>query len=119
IFGNNKHMIDALIVSIDCSCQISEHKIKPIIDVLDDTPVVSEELIKLIFWIRERYICKYSDAMRLMIPSMIKYEHNITIKAKEISDSISLSERENELYRLIKDSPLELKNLKKQYINND
>ncbi len=117
-FGNNKHMIDALIVSIHCSCQIPPSKIKPIIDVLDDMPVVSEEMIKLILWIRERYICKYSDAMRLVIPSMIKYEHNITIKAKEI-DCVSLSDRENELYNLIKDNPLELKSLKKQYLNSD
>ncbi|NYB74143.1 primosomal protein N' [Sedimentibacter hydroxybenzoicus DSM 7310] len=117
-FGNNKHMIDALIVSIDCSCQIPEHKIKTIIDVLDDVPVVSEEMIKLIFWIRERYICKYSDAIRLLIPAAIKYEHNIVVKAKEINN-ISLSDKEKELYNFIKDNPLELKNLKKHYTYND
>ncbi len=119
-FGNNKHMIDALIVSIDFSCQIPESKIKPIIDVLDDMPVVSEEMIKLIFWIRERYICKYSDALRLMIPSMIKYEHNITIKAKGIElNEIELNDKENELYNLILANPVELKNLKKLYTYND
>ncbi|WP_313346750.1 primosomal protein N' [Sedimentibacter sp.] len=117
-FGNNKHMIDALIVSIDCSCQIPEHKIKTIIDVLDDVPVVSEEMIKIIFWIRERYICKYSDALRLLIPAAIKYEHNITVRAKEIND-ITLNDREKELYNLIKDNPLELKILKKHYAYND
>ncbi|WP_312699602.1 primosomal protein N' [Sedimentibacter sp.] len=117
-FGNNKHMIDALIVSIDCSCRIPEHKIKPIIDVLDDVSVVGEEMIKLIFWIRERYVCKYSDAMRLLIPAAIKYEHNITVKAKNIDD-IFLSDREKELYELVRDNPLELKTLKKYYTHND
>lgn len=117
-FGNNKHMIDALIVSIDCSCRIPEHKIKPIIDVLDDVSVVGEEMIKLIFWIRERYVCKYSDAMRLLIPAAIKYEHNITVKAKNIDD-VSLSDREEELYNIVRDNPLELKSLKKYYTHND
>lgn len=117
-FGNNKHMNDALIVSVDCSCQLPEHKIKSIIDVLDDVPVVSQEMIKLIFWIRERYICKYSDAMRLLIPAAIKYEHNITVKARVIND-VFLSDRERELYDLVRNNPLELKALKKCYTNSD
>lgn len=119
-FGNNKHMIDGLIVSVDLSCQISEAKIKPIIDVIDDMPVVNEEMIRLIFWMRERYICKYSDAVRLFIPSMIKYEHNIKIKAKPSSgDDLKLSHKELKLYNIIKDNSIELKNLKKIYTEND
>jgi len=119
-FGRNKHMIDALVVSVDCSCNLPEGKIKPIIDVLDDLPVVSDEMIKLVFWIRERYICKYSDAIRLMIPSMIKYEHNITIKAVESEFSeVTLSEKESDLLNIIKENPIELEKLKKLYTNSD
>jgi primosomal protein N' (replication factor Y) len=119
-FGRNKHMIDALIVSVDSSCSLLESKIKPIIDILDDAPVVSDEMIKLIFWIRERYICKYSDAIRLLIPSMIKYEHKITIKAlvAELAE-ISLNEKEDELFEIIKSAPIELDNLKKIYQSPD
>lgn len=119
-FGRNKHMIDALVVSVDFSCNFPEGKIKPILDILDDMPVVSEDMIKLIFWIRERYICKYSEAVRLMIPSMIKYEHNITIKAIESEFAeINLNEKENILYNLIKQEPIELEKLKKLYIYSD
>lgn len=119
-FGRNKHMIDALVVSVDCSCDLPEGKIKPILDILDDVPVVSDEMIKLIFWIRERYICKYSDAIRLVIPSMIKYEHNITIKAVESEFAeIKLNEKEYELLNIIKKTPIELEKLKKSYTNTD
>jgi len=76
-FGRNKHMIDALVVSVENSCDLPEEKLKEIMDVLDDEAVVSDEMIKLSFWMRERYICKYSDSIRLMIPSMIQYKHNI------------------------------------------
>ena len=119
-FGRNKHMIDALIVSVDCTCSLPEKKIKPVIDILDEAPVVSNEMIKLIFWIRERYICKYSDAMRLMIPSMIKYEHSITIRAmrSEFAE-ISLNEREAQLFNLIKEKSIELERLKKIYAGSD
>ncbi len=119
-FGRNKHMIDALIVSVDSSCSFPEEKIKPVIDILDETPVVSDEMIKLIFWIRERYICKYSDAIRLVIPSMIKYEHNITIKAsKSEFAEAALNEKESVLFNIIKENAIELEKLKKSYGGSD
>lgn len=121
-FGNNKHMMDALVVSVDESCDLPCEKIKPILDILDDAPVVKEEMIKLAFWMRERYICKYSDVIRLMIPSMIKYEHNINIKAIDNGfdlNDLYLSDRENELLSIIKTSPIELQKLKKLYQGSD
>ncbi len=119
-FGRNKHMIDALVVSVDSSCDLPEKKIKPIIDILDDAPVVSDEMIKLAFWMRERYICKYSDAIRLMIPAMIKYEHNIIFRAigSEFAE-LTLNEKENELLQIIKEGPVELVKLKKAYGGSD
>lgn len=68
-FGRGKNIIEGLIVSITSTCHYPMEKIKPIIEIIDPSPVVSKEMIKMIFWIRERYICKYSDAMRLMLPS--------------------------------------------------
>jgi len=113
-------MIDALVVSVDSSCDLPEKKIKPIIDILDDAPVVSDEMIKLAFWMRERYICKYSDAIRLMIPAMIKYEHNIIFRAigSEFAE-LTLNEKENELLQIIKEGPVELLKLKKAYGGSD
>ncbi|MDF2948422.1 MAG: primosomal protein [Sedimentibacter sp.] len=119
-FGRNKHMIDALVVSVETSCNLQESKIKPILEILDDMPVVSEGMIKLAFWMRERYICKYSDVIRLMIPSMIKYEHNIKIKAivSEFAE-VNLNEKEYELYNILKEGQIELIKLKKLYSNSD
>lgn len=119
-FGRNRHIIDGLIVSVVSSWDISDYKIKPIIDVIDDLPVVSLEMIKLAFWIRERYVCKYSDAVKLMIPSMMKYEHNILISAKEeMFAEISLNEKEKYVLDIIKNGSIELEKLKKIYSGND
>ncbi len=119
-FGRNRHIIDGLIVSVSSSWDIPNNKIKPIIDVIDDIPVVSLEMIKLAFWIRERYVCKYSDAVKLMIPSMMKYEHSILISAKEeLFAEISLNEKEKSLLEIIKNESIELEKLKKIYTGND
>ena len=119
-FGRNKHILDALIVSVLSTCDFPDNKIKPILDVIDENPIVKDEMIKLIFWIRDRYLCKYSDAIRLIIPSMIKYEHNIIIKAKDDEFiELTLNEKENALFRIIKNSPVELDKLKKIYNSYD
>ena len=88
-FGRGKNLIDGLIVSLSSTCDYPVEKIKPIIEVIDETPLVSKEMIKIIFWIRERYICKYSDAMRLILPAETQsvYEKYVFLKEnKEISD---------------------------------
>lgn len=121
-FGNNKHMMDALVVSVDESCDLPSEKIKPILDILDDAPVVKEEMIKLSFWMRERYICKFADVIRLMIPSMIKYEHNINIKAtaKNVDlNDLELNDKEQELLSIIMTAPIELQKLQKTYNSSD
>jgi primosomal protein N' (replication factor Y) len=88
-FGRGKNIIDALIVSVDSTCDYPMEKIKPVIDIIDEKSIVTKEMLKIIFWIRERYICKYSDAMRLMIPSETQsiYEKHVCLKGnKEITE---------------------------------
>ena len=82
-FSKTKNTMDALVVRIISQTEVPEDKIKPIIDIIDDEVIVKPELIKLAVWIRERYICKYSDVIRLMIPSQIKYEHDKENKIKK------------------------------------
>lgn len=88
-FGRGKSIIDALIVSVVSTCDYPMEKIKPVIEILDEKPIVTKEMIKMIFWIRERYICKYSDAMRLVIPSEVQsaFEKHVCLKEdKEITE---------------------------------
>lgn len=119
-FGKNKHLLDGLIVSVLTSWDIPDSRLKAIIDVIDEKPVVSREMIRLAAWIRERYLCKLSDAVRLMIPSVIKYEHSITISAREENFAeISLNEKEKNIYETIKCGQIELEKLRKKYDGSD
>jgi len=119
-FGKNKHIIDAIVISISSDSDLSSERIKPILEIIDDEPIVKEEMIKLGLWIRERYICKFSDVIRLMVPSMIKYEHNIFINVIDTGFcEIGLNKKESELLEILKKGKIELENLKKQYKNSD
>lgn len=75
-FSRKKETVDALVVQLTDITDIALDKIKPILGIIDDEVIVKPEMIKLAIWIRDRYVCKYSDTIRLMVPSQIKYEHN-------------------------------------------
>jgi primosomal protein N' (replication factor Y) len=98
-FGRGKNIIDALIVSVDLTCDYPIEKIKPILDIIDEKPIVTKEMIKILFWIRERYLCKYSDAMRLMIPSETKsiYEKHIRLKENKEISQYKINKTENQI----------------------
>ena len=119
-FGKNKHNIDGLIVALSSRCELDNSKIKPIIDVIDDEAVIKEEMIKLCLWIRERYICKYSDVIRMMIPAMMKYENNFIINVINFGfREISLNKKESDLLDILKDGTIKLSRLKSIYEGND
>ena len=44
-------------------------KLKPIIEVLDEQPLLNDELLDLALWLRDRAFCTVFDAVRAMLPT--------------------------------------------------
>ena len=51
----------------------TDRRIKPILDVLDDEPLLSERQLKLAMWMRERFFCTVMDGIRAMLPAGLWY----------------------------------------------
>ena len=66
-FGTGNRRVEGLVTDL---VQV-EHaqRLKPILALLDTTPVLSGELLKLAAWMRERYFCTLYDAARAMLPA--------------------------------------------------
>ena len=66
---------------------VSEHsdydRLKSIIRVLDDEPVLSEEQIKLALFMRERFFCTVYDAVRAMLPAGLWFSEDGRRKVKD------------------------------------
>ncbi|MBP8639539.1 MAG: primosomal protein N' [Oscillospiraceae bacterium] len=58
-------------------------KLKCVLSVLDETPVISEELIKLSLWMRERFFCTVYDAVKAMLPAGIWYNLSAVCRIEE------------------------------------
>ena len=67
-------------------------KLKPISAVIDDEPIVSEELLNLCRWLKENTFCTYFDAFRSILPSGLAYtlknrfERNKAVSQDALSD---------------------------------
>lgn len=66
-FGNGNKPIKGFVIRIqdDFKCN---YKLKEIIDILDDKPLISKELIQLGLWIKDEYLSPYLDAFQPILP---------------------------------------------------
>lgn len=68
-FGIGNKLIEGMIVNIINDTDIEYKRIKPIKSVFNNDPILSRNLIKLSFWMRDKYFAQYSDVIRSMMPS--------------------------------------------------
>lgn len=95
-FGRGGRKRAGLILSVDDDPP--EIKLKPIISVVDSQPVVSGEMMDLIYWLRENTFCTYYEALRTVIPSGM----NITVSEKyELSDGTVYSSLTDEELNIV------------------
>lgn len=68
-FGKSNRLKEAYV--LDKVSKTEYSGLKEIKKVVDDEPVLSEKMLKLAAWMKDRYICTYSDAIKCMLPSGI------------------------------------------------
>ena len=81
-FGNSNRIMEGFVVALE---EVdSEEGLKKISAVIDPEPLCDETAIELAFWIRQRYFCRYFEALRLMLPpgSGLKYKETVILKEK-------------------------------------
>lgn len=107
-FGNSNKPTEGFVFSVRnrlTSDDIDVEKIKEIEDILDEVPMITLENIKLIKWMRNRYICTYMDCVNLFYPKGYRLEAKKIIEiSSENSDKIYLNDTEINIYDHIKNS---------------
>ncbi len=66
-FGKGNKPIKGLLITIDDEFH-GDYELKSIIDLLDDKPIVSREMLKLGYWLKEKYLCTYLEALQPILP---------------------------------------------------
>lgn len=76
-------------------------KLKPIIEVLDDTPILTAPQLKLAAWMRERLYCTFFDCVRVMLPAGLWFKRNETYTLSPDADLAALRQRNGDTGRVM------------------
>lgn len=71
-FSRGNRPAEGIILAVSDSGD--REKLKFIADVLDDEPVLSDEMLKLALWMRERFFCTVYDAVKAMLPAGLWFD---------------------------------------------
>ena len=104
-FGPRK--LQGFIIGIKDSVEV-ESKLKTIHEILDVTPVLNEELLKLGYWLTSETLCYMISAFQVMLPTAIKatYKKRLQLRKQEVTP---------ELLFLFQDKAIDWKRLRRSH----
>ncbi|MCI0764604.1 primosomal protein N' [Bacillus sp. TL12] len=88
-FGPRK--LQGFIIEIKDSVDVESKKLKALHEILDVTPVLNEELLKIGFWLTDETLCYTISAFQVMLPTAIKatYKKRLQLhKPEEVAPEI-------------------------------
>ena len=73
-------------------------KYKYLTKVLDNKPLLTEEMIKIALFLKDRTFCTYFEAAKIQLPAGLNFKFNITYVALEADDKSMLTKKELSVY---------------------
>ncbi len=80
---------------------IPDEKIKPILSIIDKEPLINQELLNLVFWLKEHTFCTYFEAFRTIIPSGYSIVHSNNYVLANSKPDCEMTDEENSLYKML------------------
>ncbi len=102
-FGNGNRAVTALVVELKSGDEASKiEKLKPIKSLMTDSPVLCDEQMRLVEFLRDRTFCTAGEAVRAIMPSAAFAAIDVYYTASDIQpDENKLSANELAVYRFI------------------
>jgi primosomal protein N' (replication factor Y) len=90
-------------IVINVSEKVPRIKCKDIIDVLDDKPLIPEELLDLTRWMSGYYMASWGSTLQIALPKGLDKKSNVIVDiiADEDPDILELTENQRQLYDII------------------
>ena len=99
-FGKGKNSKRQGVVFELCPCEdVSEYK--RIIQTLDEKPIITDEMLGIAGFLKDRTFCTYFEALKVQMPTGYSYKTAISYFAVDAPDKSKLYGTEKELYELM------------------
>lgn len=95
-FGRGNKLRQGIVLSV--KNQSNTEKLKKISRVIDDTPVLNDEMLKLVEWLKERTFCTYFEAAKAVLPSGMCHRTITTYTSVPNADLCGCSDTERQIY---------------------
>lgn len=79
----------------------SDEKIKPLISLIDHEPILNDELMELVFWLKDRTFCTYFEAFRAIVPGGYSVVRRSVYSLANHKPDVELSDEEESLYGML------------------
>ena len=101
-FGNGNTKKTGIILKLSAADETK--KLKTVIQVLDDTPVLNDEMLRLAEFIREYTFCTWYNAIRVLLPPGINYKikNDYVLSENAASFAEGLKDESKQLYDYMK-----------------
>lgn len=71
-FGGADSKRQGMVLALECGD--SADKLKPVLEILDPVPLLSEEALHLVVWMKEHYFCTLYDAVKQLLPTGVNFK---------------------------------------------
>lgn len=112
-FGKMNQKRVGLILSVSLADLETSQKLKTVISVEDDAPVLNAEQMLLVHWLKENTFCTYYDAIRVLLPSALQLQVQERYLLHDGADDSVLDQEQRQLLQFLRlaKSPKELDSL--------
>lgn len=78
-FGRSNKRLEAYVLNINKPSK-KDIRLKTILAIIDERPILSKEQLRLVYWMKNKYLCKYIEAIHCLIPrGIIRRERKLII----------------------------------------
>lgn len=98
-FGRGNKCRQGIVLSV--TDYDGKEKLKRISQVIDKTPVLNDEMLRLVEWLKERTFCTYFEAAKAVLPSGMCHRTVTTYTAVPKADLTDLSADEKQIYNFL------------------
>lgn len=98
-FGKGNKCRQGIVLSV--TDYDGKEKLKRISQVIDKTPVLNDEMLRLVEWLKERTFCTYFEAAKAVLPSGMCHRTVTTYTAVPKADLTGFSADEKQIYNFL------------------
>lgn len=99
-FGRSNKCRQGMVLSV--REEQNDEKLKKISSVIDTDPILNDEMLRLVEWLKDRTFCTYFEAVKATLPSGIFHRTVTTYMAAHDVDTAALDGDKKQIYELLR-----------------